>query len=486
MESSQVDQIPDSSSSDSTEDRKGLPPPQVLDQPVRRPWLRFLKLRYLGLLILATPLMVWAFRISRIPTAAEPFDSQAVLNFVVPDEQNGNIELRIAENLFVPLTREEGDEFEKSGDNSWEDIPDSIRQWVEKNQIVIELWQRAAQKPDSQPPPRTGAHLTETDNVKTYRSMSRLITVTALRLRADGYPDQAFEVLLCGVRCAHHHARRGNNLERLVAVSIESILSHHLVMWAQDSAVTVELLNHAQRELQREHERRPPLRLTLEQQYLMSRDRIRTESRYETDPEGRINRPRAQKIGELIYAMLGEPALGERALNHAYGNYLRHIDKPRHQRSAMSEKYPFFEPEAGNSTQPSAQQINEWIGYSIFGILVFPAKDLVDATDRITDRHELCKTALALEIYRRQHGEYPDSLDALVPELLPAMPNDLFEPSPKPLKYRREGARATVWSVGVDGIDQGGQVDIFKDYGYSLGPPRMKEDSRNGATNNPM
>ncbi len=445
-----------------------------------------MKLRYLGLLILATPLMLWAFRISRIPTASEPFDTQAVLNFVVPDEQNGNIELRIAESLFIPLTREESDEFEKSGDDSWENSPDSIRQWVEKNQIVIELWQQAAQKPDSQPPPRTGAHLTESDNVKNYRSMTRLLTVTALRLRAEGYADQSFGLLLCGLRCAHHHARRGDNVERLVGISIEAILSHHLVMWAQDPAVTVDLLVHAQNELQREHERRPPLRLTLEQQYLMSRDRIRSESRHEVDSEGRVNRPRAQKFGELIFAMLGEPALGERALNHAYGNYLPHIDKPRHQRPAMSEQYSFYEPEPGDFAQPSAQQINDWIGCSIFGILVFPAKDLVSATDRIIDRHQLRRTALALEIYRRQHGDYPDALDALIPELLPEMPNDLFEPTPKPLKYRREGVRAKVWSVGADGIDQSGQIDTFKDYGYSLGPMETNEDLRDGASNKRM
>lgn len=43
-----------------------------------------------------------------------------------------------------------------------------------------------------------------------------------------------------------------------------------------------------------------------------------------------------------------------------------------------------------------------------------------------------------------------------------------------------------VWSVGADGVDQGGQIDTFKDYGYSLGPVKTKDDSRDGASNKSM
>jgi hypothetical protein len=63
-------------------------------------------------------------------------------------------------------------------------------------------------------------------------------------------------------------------------------------------------------------------------------------------------------------------------------------------------------------------------------------------------------TIAALILYRREHGELPVSLQLLVDaQLLPRMPLDPFDL--KPLRYSREKGR--VWSVGVDGVDNGGE-----------------------------
>ncbi len=50
----------------------------------------------------------------------------------------------------------------------------------------------------------------------------------------------------------------------------------------------------------------------------------------------------------------------------------------------------------------------------------------------------LLQTALALKLYRSLHGEYPDSLEALVPELLPRLPN--LAATGKPLLYYKLGS----------------------------------------------
>jgi hypothetical protein len=67
--------------------------------------------------------------------------------------------------------------------------------------------------------------------------------------------------------------------------------------------------------------------------------------------------------------------------------------------------------------------------------------------------------ALAVESYRRTRGVYPPTLDALVPALLPAVPQDRFDGTP--LKYRltSEGpsARPLIYSIGVDRTDDGGR-----------------------------
>ena len=65
------------------------------------------------------------------------------------------------------------------------------------------------------------------------------------------------------------------------------------------------------------------------------------------------------------------------------------------------------------------------------------------------------QTACGLERYRRARGEYPESLEQLVPEFLGVLPRDLFVEGS--LRYRRtaEGSYR-LWSVGWNEQDDGG------------------------------
>jgi hypothetical protein len=69
--------------------------------------------------------------------------------------------------------------------------------------------------------------------------------------------------------------------------------------------------------------------------------------------------------------------------------------------------------------------------------------------------------ALALQAWRAEHGRYPDSLDALAPDILPVVPADPFGRGP--LKYRLEGDKYVLYSVGPDGVDDGGQPAVARD-----------------------
>jgi hypothetical protein len=66
----------------------------------------------------------------------------------------------------------------------------------------------------------------------------------------------------------------------------------------------------------------------------------------------------------------------------------------------------------------------------------------------------LGETAIALRLYRKEHGRYPENLSALVPRYLPSVPADPFDG--KPLRYRREGTGFRLWSIGPDRKDDGG------------------------------
>jgi len=80
-------------------------------------------------------------------------------------------------------------------------------------------------------------------------------------------------------------------------------------------------------------------------------------------------------------------------------------------------------------------------------------------------------TLVAVERYRQAHGRWPQALSDLVPQYLPKVPIDLYDGSPLRLGRFTDGV--VVYSVGEDGIDNGGNVDENPrkpgtDWGYRL------------------
>lgn len=84
--------------------------------------------------------------------------------------------------------------------------------------------------------------------------------------------------------------------------------------------------------------------------------------------------------------------------------------------------------------------------------------------DRVEGLRSAVLVALAIESYRREHGAWPADLAALVPSHLPRVPLDPFDGMP--MRYKAPStpdARPLIYSVGADGIDDGGLLTTTKD-----------------------
>jgi hypothetical protein len=68
----------------------------------------------------------------------------------------------------------------------------------------------------------------------------------------------------------------------------------------------------------------------------------------------------------------------------------------------------------------------------------------------------LLQLELALRMYQHQHERYPKALDELAPNTLATLPLDPF--SGKPFLYRMSGDSYVLYSVGPNGIDDGGAL----------------------------
>jgi len=82
------------------------------------------------------------------------------------------------------------------------------------------------------------------------------------------------------------------------------------------------------------------------------------------------------------------------------------------------------------------------------------ARDLPKRSFQAQTQAEMAVCAIALKRYQLKHGKYPDTLSGLVPEFLARHPIDYMDGGK--LRYRVEGEDFTLWSVGVDGRDDGG------------------------------
>ncbi|MGA2031856.1 MAG: hypothetical protein ABSG68_06350 [Thermoguttaceae bacterium] len=79
---------------------------------------------------------------------------------------------------------------------------------------------------------------------------------------------------------------------------------------------------------------------------------------------------------------------------------------------------------------------------------------VIEAAARAEARRGTARLGLALYAYRACNGRFPDKLDELAPDFIPAVPRDPFDG--QTMRFKRTGPRAVVYSIGPDLTDNGG------------------------------
>lgn len=98
------------------------------------------------------------------------------------------------------------------------------------------------------------------------------------------------------------------------------------------------------------------------------------------------------------------------------------------------------------------------MGWSTFYTMGFNVRRFAFAQASV----DLARVACALERYRLAHGEYPPTLDALTPQCLETIPNDVI--GGRPLHYSRTpDGKFLLYSVGWNETDNHGQSAWTKD-----------------------
>ncbi|MEO6847247.1 MAG: type II secretion system protein GspG [Chthoniobacterales bacterium] len=85
-------------------------------------------------------------------------------------------------------------------------------------------------------------------------------------------------------------------------------------------------------------------------------------------------------------------------------------------------------------------------------VAIPPFKSIITAFAETQAEIDMTRIACVLERYRIALGNYPQSLNQLVPKYIEKLPNDVA--NAKPYRYRLDAPdKFTLWSVGFDGVD---------------------------------
>ncbi len=106
---------------------------------------------------------------------------------------------------------------------------------------------------------------------------------------------------------------------------------------------------------------------------------------------------------------------------------------------------------------PPVVRFRDWrdAPFELMTSLLTPALARVIPQDaNATTYVRLARTIIALTMYKMDHGDYPDSLSALVPDYLPQIDADPYDG--KPIRYKKRDSGCVVYSVGANRTDDGG------------------------------
>jgi hypothetical protein len=313
------------------------------------------------------------------------------------------------------------------------------------------------------------------------RQLAGLSEAMALKCERSGELSEAWRWHRVTLRLALHSEKMGSVIDILTGAAIRDLALHAIRRWASHPSLTQPQLQEARTELVRLIIDRPPLSETMRFAYLESETLLQSKigGRYlfpEVDNSILIE-PLPSFANRLYLWSIGQPDLSLRLLRQILINNLDQIDRPVHLRQNVARSsYPtLYELHPSTKRRPgqlTVVQLNRCLerplGHRLINASLFFRLGKDDAGHGDLDevyRMEKASVAmtevvLAVHEFHRSNGQFPSRLQELIPKHLEVEPLDPMTSTGTQLNYRRDSqGTAIVWTVGFDGIDDGGDID---------------------------
>ena len=106
-----------------------------------------------------------------------------------------------------------------------------------------------------------------------------------------------------------------------------------------------------------------------------------------------------------------------------------------------------------------ARELDKIVESAVFACFTLPAYQQADILmQREAARRAAVPLMLACQLHYRLRGEWPAKVEDLVPEILPELPADPLGKAGELMRLKRDGDDLVIYSVGINGLDDGGNI----------------------------
>ena len=434
----------------------------------------------------------WWF-LSHVPNVAEPEDLQRLLARKVSDKDNAFTHYRAADMMrskalidwrgrdSTPLPPGYSELYSTVLRDGLSRLGEADESFLAAQRPSLDEWLRGTEISEFQP--FTADQMSAMTLLPVHGTARQFIAtarVEALRCIESGDMDDAWRWLRACVRFTGHLNQYSGLVQRNIGAAAHYRTSVGIVRWAEHPAVTVDQLQQALRDIRAEYALNPPFSESLKVEFLLSRQMFLSREWADSKKGMFYGRPaweeRLTAARGPAFWVVAEPELSLRVERQRLVNLLNEIDKPLWLRTSQSTKQEFlFDLDPNVPRKPGQldpRLIEQGQKTSVLKNILGPRWIGVKPVDKEVwlerSRQAALETLLALQAYRRDHGTYPESLEALIPTYLESLPIDPCDPTGRPIRYRRDSTNsASVWNIGLDGQDDDGrELNIDEDDQY--------------------
>jgi hypothetical protein len=307
-----------------------------------------------------------------------------------------------------------------------------VRRWAEKNRPALEPWLLGADKPDALlVAPRDVTVDTSFEVTQTLRELATLATVEASRLEQSGDFAGAWRYYRGMLRSSRHVGMHGGLLQRTYGNLILNQARPVVKAWAENPAVTSELLRTAIRDVEAAKAMTSPNSEMVKFEYfaledLLDRVDLRPKSNDEMDGPVDWN----SHIPPIIHArqfLRYEPERSRRVHRLVTLGVLAQCDRPRVARPKVVETLPTIY-DLDPTTPPALarltpQELKKWSDGTAYSALTFGWDMKLLALEGEPGTFDDILIAMAERAYLLERGKPPATYGELVGRYLKALPD---------------------------------------------------------------